>query len=157
MKKVRGRTYIHKSAITNLNNNLNSKIELATSSLSTNHKWNIIRIDSSEKIGFLYYPKFEEDPHPSLQHSIQVNINSGEKKFRNASKSNPPILHRKETFLKPNDKNYEKFFKLTKQEEDAGLLDPKISHRIGFKKYWEEFLDKKGLTIINHQLKSKTQ
>lgn len=157
MKKVRGKLYIHKSAISKLNSGLKSTIELALTYIASNEKWNIIRIDSSEKVGFLYYPKFNEEPHPSLQYSTLVNINSGEKKFRNASKSNPPILHRKETFLKPNDKNYEKFSKLTQQEEKAGLLDPKISHRIGFKKYWEGLMDKKRLTIINHHLKSKTQ
>lgn len=157
MKKVRGKLYIHKSAISELNSGLKSKFELALTYITSNEKWNIIRLDSSDKVGFLYYPKFNEDPHPSLQHSTLVNINSGEKKFRHASKNNPPILHRKETFLKPNDKNYEKFAKLTLQEETARLLDPKISHKIGFKKYWEELLDKKGLTIINHQLKPKPQ
>lgn len=156
MKKVRGKLYIHKSAISKLNSGLKSTTELALTHIASNEKWNIIRIDSSEKVGFLYYPKFWEDPHPSLQHSILVNTDSGETKFRNASEENPPILHRKETFLNPDDKNYHKYSKLTKQEEDAGLLDSVITHRIGFKKYWDELLEKKGLTIINHQLKSKT-
>lgn len=157
MKQVRGKLYFHRSAISNLKDNLKSKTELALSKLTSHYKWNIIRLDSSNKVGFLYYPNFEKDPHPSLQHSTLVDINSGEIRLWYASKNNPPILHRKETFLKPNDKNYKKFAELTLQEETAGLLDPKISHKIGFKKYWEELLYKKGLTIINHQLKPKSQ
>jgi len=157
MKVIRNKVYVHKSALTELDEKFKEHVE-EVKKLIENTIWNIIRIDTnSNNISFLYYPKFEEDPHPSLQYSILINFESSETKFRNASKNNPPILHRKETFLKPNDKNYEKFSKLTIQEETAGLLDPKISHRIGFKKYWDELLDKKGLTIINHQLKPKTQ
>jgi hypothetical protein len=36
---------------------------------------------------------------------------------------NPPILHRKETFVTPDYPLYEKFAKLTHQEENWGLLD----------------------------------
>ena len=157
MKKIRGKTYLHKSAILSLNDDSVSKIESAITHLPSNCKWNIIRIDTSNRICFLYYPRFEEDPHPSLVHSFLVDLNSLEIKFRNGSKGNPPILHRKETFLNPNNKNYHKFSRLTQQEVKEGLLDPKISHKIGFKKYWEELLDKKGLKIFNHQIKPKPQ
>ena len=69
--------------------------------------------------------------------------------------NNPPILHRKETFLTKDNENYEKFSKLTKQEEEASLLNPKISHKIGFQKFWDNLLDEKGLEIIDHQLRKK--
>lgn len=156
MKIIRGKTYLHESIISILESDLRSKIESSITLLPADYKWNIIRLDN-KKITFLYYPNFESIPHPSLQHSMAVGLKTKQTKQYTASKTNPPILHRKETFLKPNDKNYEKFSKLTLQEETAGLLDPKISHKIGFKKYWEELLDKKGLTIINHQLKPKLQ
>ena len=45
--------------------------------------------------------------------------------------------------------------KLTKQEEEAVLLEPKIYHTIGFKKRWKELLDEKGFEIIDHQLRKK--
>lgn len=155
MKIIRGKTYLHESIMSILESDLRSKIESSITLLPSDYKWNIIRLENN-KITFLYYPNFESDPHPSLQYSITINLKIKQTKQYTASKTNPPILHRKETFIDPNDKNYEKFSKLTQQEEKAGLLDPKISHRIGFKKYWDELLDKKGLTIINHQLKSKT-
>ena len=36
---------------------------------------------------------------------------------------NPPILHRKETFLHPTHPLHAKFARLTQQEEKAGLLE----------------------------------
>src|SRR5256885_11694693 len=152
MKEVRGKIYLHKSAIPSLENNLKLKTELALNFLPSNYEWNILRLDSSNKVVFLHYPKFEEDPHPSLKHSMMIDIHSGKTKFRTFSSNNSPILHRKETFLKVDDKNYEIFSRLTKQEDKAGLLDPSISHRIGFKKQWKELLNKRGFKIINHEL-----
>ena len=40
-----------------------------------------------------------------------------------ATSANPPILHREETFLRPDDPLRAKFERLTGQEERAGLLD----------------------------------
>jgi hypothetical protein len=47
---------------------------------------------------------------------------------------NPPILHRKETFLPKEHPLYEKFARLTRQEEKHGLLDdtPTIGTRNGW-------------------------
>ena len=39
------------------------------------------------------------------------------------TRANPPILHRKETFLPPDHPLHEKFANLTRQEEAAGLLE----------------------------------
>lgn len=155
MKQVRGKIYLHKSAIDDLTNQQKSIVKQAMNILKLDSKWNLIRLDSEDQVGFLYYPDFEKNPHPSLQHSFSVNLITKETKFRDSFQNNPPILHRKETFLLKDDKNYEKFSKLTRQEEEAGLLDPKISHTIGFKKRWEQLLDEKELEIIDHQLRKK--
>jgi len=49
---------------------------------------------------------------------MQVNLSSLYVHFRDYSSSdNPPILHRKETFVDQTYPNYEKFAKLTAQEE----------------------------------------
>jgi len=50
-------------------------------------------------------------------------------------RANLPILHRKETFLPPEHPLHDKFAKLTRQEEAAGLLDD--TARIGFRLNWE--------------------
>jgi len=155
MKKVRGKLYLHKSAIEELSNQQKSIVKQAMNILKNDLKWNLIRLDSEDQVGFLFYPDFEKDPHPSLQHSFSVNLTTKVTKFRDSFRTNPPILHRKETFLTKDNKNYEKFSKLTKQEEEAGLLDPKISHRIGFQKFWDNLLYEKDLEIIDHQLRNK--
>jgi DNA phosphorothioation-associated putative methyltransferase len=74
----------------------------------------------SGKISYLVYPDFESDPHPALLRCIRLSLRTRElhcyeygdpKKGTGTSKTrsqspfsgsaNPPILHRKETFLTP--------------------------------------------------------
>ena len=147
MKQVRGKLYLHESAIEDLSDQQKSVVKQAMNILNSNSKWNLIRIDSDKQVGFLNYPDFEQDPHPKLQHSFSVNLTTKQTKFRDSFQNNPPILHRKETFLTKDNEDYEKFSKLTKQEEEAGLLDPKISHKIGFQNFWDNLLDEKGFEI----------
>jgi len=155
LKKVRGKLYLHKSARSDLTEKQTTLVNNAINQLKPDSKWNLIRIDSEDQVGFLDYPDFEQNPHPKLQHSFSVNLTTQETKFRDSYQNNPPILHRKETLISKNDKNYEKFSKLTNQEEEAGLLDSSISHTIGFKNRWEQLLDEKGLEIVDHQLRKK--
>ncbi|HBP89806.1 MAG TPA: hypothetical protein DD706_19165 [Nitrospiraceae bacterium] len=62
---------------------------------------------------------------------------------------NPPILHRKDTFVTKNYPYFETFRQLTLQEEAEGLLS---NSDIGFKQAWETLLRSKGLCITNHEL-----
>jgi DNA phosphorothioation-associated putative methyltransferase len=78
----------------------------------------------SGKVSYLVYPDFETDPHPSLPRSIKRNLRSREIDSTDYARSaNPPILHRKETFLPPDHPLRSKFERLTRQEERAGLLE----------------------------------
>lgn len=157
LKKVREKLYLHRSAIQELDNNLQSKLEEASILIPDDFEWNILRFDlKSDQISFLKYNNFELDPHPNLVDSITIAVLTRKVKHWHASLKNPPILHRKETFLTNNDPNFYRFHNLTLQEEAAGLLNPEILHRIGFKKYWEELLESKNLQIINHELVSTT-
>jgi hypothetical protein len=63
---------------------------------------------------------------------------------------NPPILHRKETFVAPDHPLRPKFARLTAAEEAKGLLDE--SHRIGTRNQWELALAEKGLSLRGHRL-----
>ena len=63
---------------------------------------------------------------------------------------NPPILHRKETFLHPAHPLHAKFARLTQQEEKAGLLDD--PSRIGTRTAWLARLEAHGLTLRGHRL-----
>ena len=79
---------------------------------------------------FLTYSEFEVEPHPALAEATKINLNTGsivQTDFR--QRVNPPILHRKETFLPPNDPRIPGLAALTKQEEEAGLY--RDASRIG--------------------------
>lgn len=55
---------------------------------------------ASPKVSFLSYPDFEKDPHPALSESIIVDLITGKTRRDDyRGRANPPILHRKETFL----------------------------------------------------------
>ena len=61
---------------------------------------------------------------------------------------NPPILHRKETFLHPEPPLCTKFARLTRIEETKGLYAPRIGARDG----WNAALAQKGLHLRGHRL-----
>lgn len=64
--------------------------------------------------------------------------------------SNPPILHRKESFVVPTYPLHEKFAKLTRQEEKWGLLGRTCS--IGTRKGWQKCLEKHCAELQRHRV-----
>jgi DNA phosphorothioation-associated putative methyltransferase len=106
---------------------------------------------ASPKISFLAYPAFEKDPHPALEEAVIVDLVTGNTRRDDyRARANPPILHRKETFLPAEHPLYGKFSKLTRQEETAGLLED--TSRIGFRLNWERALAERGLAFKGHRL-----
>ena len=78
-------------------------------------EFNLLKFHTaSPKISFLAYPDFEKDPHPILAESIIVDLITGKvRRDDYRTRANPPILHRKETFLPPDHPLHAKFAKLT--------------------------------------------
>ncbi len=115
-------------------------------------EFNLLKFHTvSPKISFLAYPDFEKNPHPALSESVIVDLVTGKTRRDDyRARANPPILHRKETFLPPEHPLHGKFAKLTRQEEAAGLLDD--TARIGFRINWERILSEKGLGFKGHRL-----
>lgn len=104
------------------------------------------------KISYLYYPDFDSEPHPALQTSMRIDLRDLHVKYSDYTESqNPPVLHRKETFVAPNYPLYEKFARLTKQEEELGLLANAAT--IGNRKGWHERLRACGAEIDDHEVK----
>lgn len=102
-------------------------------------------------ISYLSYPEFDHDPHPALQFSIQVNLQSREVSYRDYHAANNPfILHRKETFVTPDYPHYQQFAALTRQEEALGLLDN--PRTIGTHLAWEERLAQFQVAFQGHTL-----
>ncbi len=103
------------------------------------------------KISYLYYPDFDRDPHPKLEKSIIVDLASQEVSQRYYQNSdNPPILHRKETFVTSNYPLYQEFAELTQEEVKLGLLDN--SRFIGTLQEWKRLLLQQGIDFIGHHL-----
>ena len=102
------------------------------------------------QVSFLVYPTFDKDPHPALQTSIVARLPELRVSFSNFGDSeNPPILHRKETFVPDAYPGFAKFERLTRQEEKAGLLDDPT---IGRKQGWEEKLRGSEHQLKGHRL-----
>ncbi|MTJ06404.1 DNA phosphorothioation-associated putative methyltransferase [Anabaena sp. UHCC 0204] len=103
------------------------------------------------KISYLFYPDFDTDPHPALQTSIQVDVETLEVGYRDYSDSeNPPILHRKETFVSSEYPFYEEFAALTRAQVALGLLNH--TRGIGTKLGWEQRLQVYGVEVQGHRL-----
>lgn len=102
-------------------------------------------------ISYLLYPEFDSDPHPALQSSFQVNLQSREVNYRDYGEAgNPFILHRKETFVTTDYPHYQQFAALTRQEEALGLLDN--PRAIGTRLAWEERLAQFKVAFQGHTL-----
>ena len=103
------------------------------------------------KISYLYYPDFDCDPHPKLQKSIIVDLKSKQvfqRQYQNSE--NPPILHRKETFVTEDYPLYQEFSQLTAEEVALGLLDD--SRAIGTLQQWQQLLFDRGLDFAGHHV-----
>jgi DNA phosphorothioation-associated putative methyltransferase len=102
-------------------------------------------------ISYLYYPDFESIAHPALQWAMLIDLRDLSLRFRDYSQQeNPPILHRKETFLSASHPLHAKFAKFTKSEEKAGLYTE--TKTIGNQQGWERRLQSCGVQIKNHRV-----
>jgi DNA phosphorothioation-associated putative methyltransferase len=113
--------------------------------------YNIVKVAmDGRKISFLKYKDFDDEAHPPLLYSVRVHLSSTSYAIRDYSSSvNPPILHRKETFVDPLYPGYGMFSELTQQEEALGLLS---RPEIGFRREWQSLLAEHSLRIVGHAI-----
>lgn len=113
---------------------------------------NLVKIHRySGKLSYLVYPEFDTDPHPALVRSVKLCMRTRKLESQEFGQGgNPPILHRKESFLHPEHLMFAKFAKLTKQEEKAGLLEDTAT--IGTRDGWNARLAEKGYRLRGHRL-----
>ncbi|MFS8119587.1 MAG: DNA phosphorothioation-associated putative methyltransferase, partial [Microcoleus sp.] len=142
--------YIHISALATLNPVLTIYEKCAKQNIPNIDEATLVKFQLRQpKISYLFYPDFDIDAHPALQTSIQINLETGEVKSIDYSNSeNPPVLHRKETFVTADYPNYEKFSRLTRSEEKWGLLDN--TSVIGTREGWLKYLGYCGVEIRDH-------
>lgn len=147
-KKLPDAFYVHESAIKHLPPGL---IDLAFNLIDHfnigDNNWNIIKFNSRDfKLTLLNYPDFESASYPSLNYSYTINIEKLSSREADYSKSdNPPILHRKETFVDADYPLASLFKEITAEGEKIGLYEKTKS--IGFKKNWERLISTKGYLL----------
>ncbi|MEP0898528.1 MULTISPECIES: DNA phosphorothioation-associated putative methyltransferase [Leptolyngbya] len=151
-KRLPGALYVHISALSSLELPLQEYEILVRLHLKETEEITLIKFSTEQpKISYLFYPQFDVDPHPSLQQSIQVDLATSQVNVRNYNNAeNPPVLHRKETFVTPSYPLYQVFAELTRQEETLGLLSQ--SREIGFRDAWQRRLLYCGIEIHEHSL-----
>jgi DNA phosphorothioation-associated putative methyltransferase len=144
--------YVHLSAIDQLPASLRVFEGCARAYIGRVEGGNLVKLSQLEpRISYLTYPNFEEDPHPALAHSLSVHLQTFRVRTRDYTHfRNPPILHRKETFLPAEHPLRDKFARLTASEESKGRLED--ANRIGTRNYWDQVLLEKGLSLRGHRL-----
>lgn len=144
--------YVHVSALKSLDPLLQRYEREARELASHPEGMTLVKFNLTKpNLSYLFYPEFDSDPHPALQSSIQVNLQSREVKHRDyGDTDNPFILHRKETFVVTDYPHYQQFAALTRQEEALGLLDN--PRTIGTRLAWEERLAQFKVAFQGHTL-----
>jgi DNA phosphorothioation-associated putative methyltransferase len=151
-KRLPGAVYVVRPGPNDLPVELWKTICRAETAARPDPAWNLLKIHTEQfAVTFLSYPDFNSDPHPALAEATMINVGTGSVvRTDYRARPNPPILHRKETFVPPDDPRIPGFATLTKREEEAGLYrDPS---RIGLRVQWLTLLKRLGLTHEGHDL-----
>lgn len=151
-KRLPTALYIHVSALEELDPLLRIYEGCASRTIGRLENATLVKFYTDKpKISYLFYPDFDTDPHPALHTSMQIDLRKLSVAYRNYDNvANPPILHRKETFVTPNYHLYEQFALLTQQEKELGLL--KHKSLIGTREGWQQCLEEHGVEIRDHQV-----
>jgi DNA phosphorothioation-associated putative methyltransferase len=105
----------------------------------------------SGKLSDLVSPDSENAAHPPWVRCFALSLRTGQIECCDyAQTSNPPVLHRKESFLHPDHPLHAKFARLTAQEAKHGLLDDSSS--IGTRDGWARRLSERGFALKGHRL-----
>ncbi len=141
-KKLANSLWVHVSAIEALDPLLRLYEGCASRTIGRPEEANVIKFHCRKpKITYLVYPEFDADPHPALYTSMQIDLRDLQVHYRDHDPNeNPPVLHQKDLLVMPEYPNYGKFAKLSRQEEDWGLLEDwkRISDQRGWRSCLEE-------------------
>ncbi len=148
-KRVGGALYLHVSAIPGAGLEMRERIERAAVA-AERPDWNVVKVQG-DAVSLLTYEAFDEVAFPALLTAVRVNLSDGivtRTDYR--GRANPPILHRKETLLRPDDPRRPAFAALTRLAEEHKLFaEP---HRIGTRKAWLERVEAAGLIVEGARL-----
>jgi DNA phosphorothioation-associated putative methyltransferase len=144
--------YVHRSALEALDPLLRVYEGCGRAYLGEVEGANVIKIHRrSGKLSYLVYPDFDMAPHPALLRCLRLSLRTRRLDcYDYADSANPPVLHRKDTFLHPDHPLHARFAALTRQEEKHCLLDD--TSTIGTRSGWEARLAERGFALRGHRL-----
>ena len=143
-KRVGGALYLHFSAVPGADENVRESIQRAVDA-AERPDWNVAKVQG-DAVSLLTYEAFDAAAFPTLLAAVRVNLSDGVvTRIDYRGRANPPILHRKETLLRPDDPRRPAFAALTRLAEEHNLFaEP---HRIGTRKAWLERVKAAGLIV----------
>jgi DNA phosphorothioation-associated putative methyltransferase len=151
-KRVGGAFYVHKDALS-LVSDKTSRVGEAER-IAGPLEWNVAKIEKSS-VSLLLYESFDVD-FPALLASVKVDFGTGAvSSIDYRGRENPPILHRKEVLLPPDDPRLPKFRALTISAEERGLF--RDSNKIGTREAWLARIAEAGLVLRGGKLVSEDE
>ncbi|WP_175684566.1 DNA phosphorothioation-associated putative methyltransferase [Burkholderia anthina] len=149
-KRVGSSLYVHRDATRDIDSKSEQLFREALAVIACSEQaWNVVRLSLIDReVAFLHYPHFDDEPFPCLASSCLVKLDPeprfNVRDFRTSL--NPPILHRKELLLPPNDARGGHWSRITADAEAIGLFEE--TSRIGFRKDWLERISKAGYSLV---------
>ena len=107
----------------------------------------------SGKVSYIDYPEFEKVAHPPVRTRFKVSLRDlTADLFDYTEWHDPPLLFRKEELLAGDHEWFERFARLTRQEQNKGLLDGIDGQ--DRKSVWDLRLKNSSHTIHGHSLRT---
>lgn len=147
-KRIRGETYLHRTALPALS--VPDRARVMSAAGSVNAKWNVVRVGRDD-VSLLDYADFDEMPFPTLQASTLVRDDGHIVARDYSARPNPPILHRKELLVGDGHPRRAEWALLTSRLLEAGAFaDP---HRIGTREGWRRRLAELGIDEFGEEVR----
>ena len=144
--------FVHSSALPRLEGILRVVEGCARSLVGVIEGANVVKMSRRKPVvSYLSYPDFDKVAHPLLEFSVSVHLRELRARWHDfGNRENPPVLHRKELMVGTDYPGYEKFERLSRLEERAGLLS---RSDIGTVLGWQSALSQAGWRIRGHELR----
>lgn len=151
-KKLTNSLLIHISALEQLDPLLRLYEGCASRTIGRLEDVNVIKFDTNKpQISYLYYSNFDDDPHPLLKTSMQIRLSNLRVSYRDYQlQDDTPILHQKDLLVTEDYPAYQKFAKLTAQENNWDLLSN--WQQIRFYGGWQTCLEEHCAELKGHRV-----
>ena len=150
-KKLPDAVYIHVSALPDVPDVIKDAVTEAVS-LAKPDSFDMIKIGRKKPtISLLRYPDFWSDPFPAISDAWTVDLAARTVKHSKWKLGDStPILHRKESFLPPDDPNIPALTAVTRELERRGLFASTSS--IGVRGVWDYMLREAGVKVVGQKV-----